>query len=127
MNITVILTILLAHWFSDFILQTSDMAMNKSKSNYWLSLHVFYYTIGMCMAGLAIWTSIGFSYWLIVLGWVLSNGVLHWITDYFTSRWTSKLYNDKKFYGFPSFFSVIGLDQFIHHATLMGTYTYILQ
>jgi len=56
--------------------------------------------------------------------WILLNGVLHWITDYCTSRWTSKLYKGNKFYGFPSFFSVIRLDQFLHYLALIISYTY---
>ncbi len=43
----------------------------------------------------------------------------HWITDYFTSRWTSKLYAKGDIH---NFFVVVGLDQFIHYTTLLGTY-----
>jgi len=125
MDIIIILAILVAHWFSDFILQTQDMAMNKSKSDYWLTLHVFYYALGMCTAATLIWVEFGFANWLLVLLWVHVNASAHWITDYYTSRWTSKLYANKVFYGFPSFFSVIGLDQLIHHFTLIGSYIFI--
>mgnify|MGYP003453949244 CR=1 FL=1 len=48
--------------------------------------------------------------------------VFHWITDYLTSRWTTKLYKKKDWYGF---FTVIGLDQFLHAAQLVITYTLI--
>jgi hypothetical protein len=51
--------------------------------------------------------------------------ICHFITDYLTSRWTSKLYKDSKFYGFPSFFSVIGFDQWLHFAQLILTLDYV--
>jgi hypothetical protein len=110
------------HWVADWVLQTTDMAMNKSKSNYWLTQHVFTYTMSMSPVALVVWAGLGFAYWWVALLWLLFNGGAHWITDYFTSRWTSKLYKEEKFYGFPAFFSVIGLDQLIHFTTLIGSY-----
>jgi hypothetical protein len=35
------------HWFADFFCQTDKMAINKSKSIYWLTIHVFVY-FGHC-------------------------------------------------------------------------------
>lgn len=115
--------ILLFHWIADFLLQSRSMALNKSKSNYWLSIHVFYYTVGMAPLVLLIWIRDSF---LSALIWLLLNSLLHWATDYITSRQTSKLYVTEKFYGWPAFFSMIGLDQWIHAACLLLSYHYIV-
>jgi hypothetical protein len=116
--------ILLFHWFADFLLQSQTMAINKSKSNYWLSIHVAYYTFGISpiIALVALHTGL-----IAGIQWLILNAILHWITDFITSRHTSKLYAAQKFYGFPSFFSVIGLDQWIHAACLLLTYDYLTQ
>jgi hypothetical protein len=42
-----VLVVLLAHWISDFVLQTDQMARGKSSSFKWLSLHVATYTGAM--------------------------------------------------------------------------------
>jgi hypothetical protein len=124
-----VLLILFFHWVADFLLQTQDMATQKSKSLYWLTQHVKSYMFGMLpITGLIIFCggTLGgcFSWWII-------NGALHWCTDYATSRWTSKLYATQQFYtpnkylkilNFPAFFSVIGLDQWIHYACLFTTF-----
>lgn len=117
-----IILIILIHNFADFFLQSRDMALNKSKSNYWLSLHVFYYTIGIIPIALMLWYFNGYNLWYVSLYWLLLNSELHWITDYITSRWTSRLYKEEKFYGFPSFFTAISIDQCIHYTTLILTY-----
>lgn len=115
--------ILFFHWIADFLLQTTDMAINKSKSNYWLSKHVVAYFWGMSPL---ILLGMYHSNFVAAIFWLLFNCTLHLITDYCTSRWTSKLYAAKKYYGFPAFFSVIGLDQFIHTFYLLSTFQYFI-
>ena len=46
-SLFIVLFVLFNHGVADFLLQNKNMALNKSSSNYWLSIHVFYYTIGM--------------------------------------------------------------------------------
>lgn len=115
-----IIIIIFIHWVADFLFQTSKMALNKSKDNRWLLLHVFTYTIVFAVIGLNILDSDQY------LGLLMFCGVTfiaHFIQDYITSRWTSSLYAEKKFYGvFPTFFKVIGLDQFLHYAQLILCY-----
>lgn len=115
-----ILIILFIHWVADFLFQNQKMALNKSKENHWLFIHVLTYS--------TVWFVVGvFFFDLIkVLQFTFITFVFHYVTDYVTSRWTSKLYKDQKFYGFPSFFSVIGLDQYLHYLQLILTYYYIL-
>lgn len=105
-SITVIF-LLTIHWIADFILQTDEMAKNKSSSNYYLGIHILYYTIPF----------------LIIFGikFALVNGIAHFLTDYVTSRITSKLYAKGDVH---NFFVVIGFDQLIHSTTLILSYIY---
>jgi len=120
-----ILFILVVHWFADFILQTHHMSTRKSSSNYYLTLHVSVYTFATIVlwafvfpftsihvTSLGIWTSFA------------SIFASHWVTDYFTSRLTSKLYKEEKYH---DFFVVIGLDQVLHYTQLLLTFNYLLQ
>jgi hypothetical protein len=50
--------------------------------------------------------------------------ITHGVTDYFTSKWTSRLWEEKKVH---DFFVVIGLDQLIHATTLLITFNYLIE
>src|SRR5262245_50626553 len=63
------------------------MALNKSKSNWALTVHVAAYT-GVMLVGLILG-----GYWSTGLAcFIVFNAAMHWITDYLTSRETSKLW-----------------------------------
>ena len=131
---TLPLWIIAAHWFSDFDRQTNEMAMQKSKSWWWLTYHVITYTVWM-MALYGVWTPFAGKFMLITFA-------THFITDAITSRITSRLwfldsrttcscleegesivkFNDRKRHWF---FNVIGLDQLCHYATLTLTLRYL--
>lgn len=100
---TLIVFIIWLHFFGDFVLQTDQMALNKSKSNYWLLFHVTVYALP-----------------LLVLGWryALFNAGAHMVVDYFTSRINSKLWKEKKVH---YFFVGVGADQAIHMTILLLT------
>lgn len=98
-----IIALLCTHFIADFILQSDWMAMNKSKRNAPLLVHVLIY--------LACFLWMGAPYALI-------NGAFHFVTDYFTSRVTSTLWAKNKRHWF---FVVIGFDQMIHSACLILT------
>lgn len=102
-----ILLILFLHFFGDFILQSTYMGQNKSKSNKVLGTHCFLYSLP-----------------LMVIGWkfALINGVFHFLVDWVTSRMTSKLWAEQEVHWF---FVVIGMDQMIHTMILFGTYLII--
>lgn len=129
--------ILVNHFFADFLLQTDRMATGKSKSVKWLSLHVLTYTAGMIPVAYSIYLSGGGGKAGFIAGWswLIANFILHWITDFFTSKWTGYLY--RKSLADPKaewlfqpyvhwFFCVIGFDQIIHFACLLFTYQYFL-
>jgi len=118
------LFIIFVHWVSDFVLQTQHMSTRKSSSNYYLTLHVVIYSFA---------TILGWALVLPLLGIHLYSGpvwlafllifVTHWITDYFTSRRTSKLYKEEKYH---DFFVVIGFDQVLHYVQLLLIFNYII-
>lgn len=120
MNIYEIIIILIGHWVGDFCLQTEEMGTRKSSDNMWLTAHVAIYTLSLFLVFLVFTFFLNSLVGIIV--WVLINAILHWITDYYTSRWAKKLWAEKNYYGFPSFFSVIGLDQVIHYVCLFVTW-----
>jgi hypothetical protein len=119
-----VLFIIFVHWVSDFVLQTQHMSTRKSSSNYYLTLHVMVYSFST----IVLWTLV-FPLLSVKLAagtvWVsfLLIFVTHWITDYFTSRRTSKLYKEEKYH---DFFVVIGFDQVLHYTQLLLIFNYII-
>jgi hypothetical protein len=138
MELGIVILLMLIHFFADFIMQTDEMAKNKSESNYWLTRHVVIYTVtSACFYYSLICLCLILSVFILdgeilatyqafisnslfnLLMFILINGVLHWVTDYFTSRASKHCYKQGKSH---EFFIVVGLDQFIHHATLLTTF-----
>lgn len=112
------LELLATHWLADFVLQTRWQASNKSKNNVALFRHVLVYAVVLgAAAGMIFGTGVGW------LAFVLLNFIFHFATDYFTSRWTSRLYAKQDWH---NFFVVIGMDQLIHQATLAATMLWLL-
>lgn len=112
------LALLGAHWVADFVLQTHWQASNKSKRNDALFRHVLVYT-----ACLGATSAVIFRPGLGWLAFTWLNFALHFGTDYFTSRWTSRLYAKQDWH---NFFVVVGLDQLIHQTTLALTMVWLL-
>lgn len=114
-----IFTILFCHWIFDFHLQNDKDSKNKSKCNFALSSHVCTYSIGLIT--ITILNSLHFNC-LTSAAFVLINSVLHFFTDWVTSRATSLLYKEERYH---DFFCVIGGDQMIHYITLFGTFVWL--
>lgn len=121
LTILALLGIMFTHFVADFLFQTHEMSMKKSKSVKWLSYHVIVYSLVTMVLWFILFPSEMASswMWLKVLGLTFGS---HWITDFFTSKWTSKLYAKGAVH---NFFVVIGLDQFIHCTTLFMTYYFM--
>lgn len=104
MEMKYLVALIIVHFFSDFILQTDKMALNKSKSNLWLTIHILVYSIPMMIFG-PVYATV--------------NGALHWVTDFITSRCCAKLWAAEKRHWF---FTVIGADQAVHMLALVLTF-----
>ena len=100
------------HTMADFVFQTRWMAENKSSSLKALLIHILEYT-GVMFVGLII--LIGFRNAFL---YAILNGLLHFITDFFTSKINSYAYKNNKM---KLFWSMIGFDQFIHICSLLFT------
>ncbi len=115
-----IVLILFIHFVADFICQSDRVATGKSKDIVILTEHIVLYG-SVLLVAIAI---INFTYYKFNdLGlYVGVNMGLHLITDFFTSKLTTYLWVKEKRHWF---FVVIGLDQFIHTATLILTLKYL--
>ena len=112
--------VLLIHYIADFVCQTNWMALNKSKSNLALGAHVATYT-GVMLVGL----HIGLIFHNMQYIWLFSliNALLHFITDYVSSRISAKFWVAEQ----RSFFWwTIGFDQWVHNATLILLTAFLL-
>ena len=109
------------HWIGDYVFQTGDMARYKSKSFYWLTIHVLAYTSALVLGSLILYFVLDIKL-VNVSVFILVNAVLHWLTDSITSRLAAKFKekSDKLYY------CTLGFDQFIHAACLISTYEYLL-
>ncbi len=118
MQIHILLLILIAHFVGDFLLQSDEMAKNKSSSWVWLSLHVLCYSGTLLILVLLLEVTGEPDSWK-PFEWVAINAVLHFVTDAITSRGTAWLYKNNERHWF---FVLIGFDQLLHYAALILTY-----
>lgn len=115
-----IITILVLHFIFDFFFQTDKMAQGKSKNFYDLSTHVGVVSIGILLMGVL--NCNYFEHAGLMVAFIVINSLAHFFTDYFSSRASSRLYNDNEFH---DFFGTIGLDQLVHYVTLFGTFVWL--
>ena len=133
--ITDIVILLVVHWIADFLLQPKEIAMYKSSDMGVLTQHVFLYTLAMGAA--VVYSSVSYggfftnaeSYpqFLETMAFLFVTFAIHWLTDFITSKWLASLYKKGKYYGFPGFFPVLGLDQLLHQLQLIYTYYFLTQ
>ncbi len=125
MSITIVLGIIIIHYLADFVLQSDKMAVNKSKSNFYLGQHVFIYTI-MWLAVLFPFEEFKYYPYItfpqMTLLFCLITFVCHFITDYITSRISSYFYKREERH---NFFLIIGIDQVFHYIQLFITFKLI--
>jgi len=124
-SIGIIIFLILIHWVGDFVLQTHFMSIKKSSSNYYLSLHVLIYSLTTILAWCLFLPCMGYkiSFYGIMLSFMIIF-ISHWVTDYFTSRVTSKLYKEEKIH---NFFVIVGFDQVLHYTQILLTFYYIIK
>lgn len=129
--------LIVIHYVADFMAQTEEMATGKSKSFKILVKHTWRYTVIFFFA-FALWCAyqnhighmkpedVGWDLRIILFFPI--TFVFHTIIDYVSSRITARKFEKKEFYtGIPNMgaFSIIGLDQVFHYATLFLTYHYL--
>lgn len=113
--VTPIIILLVGHWVGDFLLQWDEMAFKKATSIKWLAVHVVIYSCVIFMAAffiLPLGTALAFTFF---------NALLHFATDYVSSRFAVKYKNVPRI-----FYPIIGFDQLIHTSALvvlLGYYT----
>lgn len=118
MTLTVFLVLIWLHFIADFLLQTDNMALNKSTSNKWLSIHITVYMIPfMIVMPFFIRDPVAF------VAFIVLNWILHFMTDYFSSRMTSYLWKNEQRHWF---FVTIGFDQALHFTALVTTYAILV-
>lgn len=117
--LAVVLFLLAMHYIGDFVLQTHWQASNKSRSNRALTGHVLTYSLTLGIFAVSVHNVLDFAHPVM---WVTINALLHFMTDYVTSRASSKRFGRN----WHDFFVIIGFDQLLHYTTLLTTYV-ILQ
>lgn len=118
-----ILLILIIHWWADFIMQSHEQAVNKSRSFAHLLEHTIMYTSCWWFAWIVVLMAtpnLDFLYWLYMLiAFIPVTFVCHTVTDYFTSRATRRFFDEKDYH---NGFVVVGFDQILHYVQLFLTY-----
>lgn len=120
--INLICVLLILHLFADFFFQSNWMALNKSKNNVALGIHVFVYSLVM-LGGLFLTSFLFHLHVYAILAFVGINALLHFATDYATSRISSHFWiTEQRSY----FWQTIGSDQCIHALTLIKLAEWLL-
>jgi hypothetical protein len=119
MESTIFIGIILIHFLADFGLQTNDQAVNKSSSNTWLTYHVGVYSI--------VWLVAAYCFLfpddpLLSLAFSMITYVLHFVTDWITSRIGKPFWEKKDLH---NGFTVVGFDQVLHYIQLVLTYEFL--
>jgi hypothetical protein len=104
----ILIALVLMHFVADFIFQTDKIAINKSSNNWILAQHVLFYALPF-----------------VVFGWAfaLVNFVLHFATDYASSRLAGYFWKNEQRHWF---FVTIGADQAVHMICLFATYVWLV-
>jgi hypothetical protein len=122
--------IIAVHYIADFVFQAEEWATNKSTSNKALLNHVATYTTFWVFGSLILFGiySPGHTVeWYVAHSMIFAaiTFVVHFATDYITSRIVKRRFESKHFGSpIPNFgaFSIIGFDQVLHYAQLFLTF-----
>lgn len=123
MTVTIFFVLLL-HWIADFVLQSDEQAVNKSKSFRFLIEHTTEYSL-YWLFGIFFLFSINGEY-VSMRQYIINSGLFVAITfithtgiDFVTSKINSKLWEKEKRH---NYFVSIGFDQMLHYCQLFLTY-----
>ena len=110
-QINAVMIFLVIHYIADFLMQHPWIANNKSKRSLPLLAHVF---IHGALIGTGSFFLYGYSASL--TAFILINTVSHGVVDYNTSRISSRLFKEEKYY---KFFNILGIDQLTHQLVMI--------
>lgn len=123
-TLTLVVFLLFVHWVGDYVLQTRKQGNTKHTDILQLFYHVQTYSlflIAMLFVG-NLTNFMGQLNPLNILIYGTMNFLLHFTTDFFTSRAVKRLWENKQEY---QTFVVMGLDQFIHVISLLATLQFL--
>lgn len=114
--------VLFTHFLADFVYQSREIATTKSSNNISLLKHVGTYTyvfIVQSVLDITLFSALRDN-WKTAsidrhIAFIAINVVLHFVTDYFTSRASTKAYQAGDLH---RFWCIIGFDQMLHATTL---------
>lgn len=127
----IFLTILIVHWFADYLVQDKNWVSNLSRSSSDLFLHTLAYSVtwmfgatllfntpcdssffGVCVNAMKIGAFVGITF------------IFHGLTDYITSRFINRTTKDNEPNEMNYGLSVlIGFDHVLHYIQLFITYS----
>ena len=113
--------IFILHFIGDFVLQPEIWAKTKYRDNRVLAFHAVVYSF--VFSALFAVKPVDFVFKFIVLTFIF-----HFITDFFTSKWSHNEYEKKSLYisvKSIGFWTVIGFDQLLHMIQLYLCYQMI--
>lgn len=114
-NLTIVFSIIIIHFVADFVFQTHWQASNKSKRWDALIKHTSVYSI--CWIPFCMYLD------MYMTPFVIITFITHTITDYFTSRLNTKLWQKGEIH---NFFVSVGFDQVLHYIQLFLTYKLLI-
>lgn len=131
-EVWLILYVIGAHWVADFIFQDDRWANDKWHSVEALAKHVGTYTLVMTFFMFLVRDYVAVVRlsldWLVMFA--LMTFALHFIIDFVTSKAVHYKF-ERGLYGskIPNLegFTIIGFDQWLHYASLFGTFVFLNQ
>ena len=114
-----LIVLFIVHWLFDYVFQTREIANSKWTDINKLFQHTVLYSLGPAFftLGIVIFAGYHAKPGMITM-FVFMNLVFHFLTDFFTSKATHMLWEQKKEH---AFFVVLGLDQLLHITALLST------
>lgn len=120
-SLILIIYVIGAHYFADFVFQDEKWAVAKRHSIKALLKHTITYTSVLTILLIGILYFINPIY---TLYFFIFNFVTHTMIDYVTSRIVGQKFDNKEFgSSIPNFgaFSIIGFDQVLHYICIFGS------
>lgn len=119
-SLIIVISVIIAHFFADFVCQAEIWALGKRKSIKLLLQHTATYSVVLTVLLLGI---LWINPWYILYFFIF-NFFAHTIIDYFTSKVVGQRFEDKHL-GSPipnlGAFTIIGLDQVLHYICIFGS------